>query len=104
MARLKQLYDYLAEVPSVFIDGVLYAIIGILAAVALTLNSDEAAKYIDPVVLFWFRSSIGWLNAGLLATKMYRSTQFADHQTAKKANGGTGHTAFLTKTETSTIK
>jgi hypothetical protein len=64
----------------IWTDGVLYA--GVAASGYLTgfFSSDDAAKYVDPMLLFWIKGSIGTVTAVLLAAKMYRSTAFADNK------------------------
>ena len=96
---------------SVTFDGGLYVYMGVSAAIIASLTSDGAAHYIDPKTLWFCQQIIGWSNAGALALKMYRSTQFA----ASKLNGNatqaqsaalgivhTGHTEFITKPQTET--
>ncbi len=77
------LYNRMASVPSVVIDGFLYVSIAVCGAIAVLLSSDEAYKYINPYWLFWSKGiNAVWL-AGTTALKMFRSTSYADHQTKK---------------------
>lgn len=86
-------------------DGWIYVIIAMCGAMEASFTSDEAAHYINPVLLFILKSSIAWVGAGSLALKMYRSTAFADYKTAKNGSYqqvpkpiSTGNTEILTKT------
>ena len=70
-----------------FIDGATYVLIAFCTAMSAAFGTDEAAKYISPVWLFWLRLIFNSFGASLLALKMYRSTGFADHKA--KQNGNT---------------
>lgn len=59
------------------LDGWLYVGVAFCAALTASLGSDEAVKYLSPAILFYGKSAIGAIGAGLLAGKMYRSTTFA---------------------------
>jgi len=90
---IKALSRYFSNVPPMFIDGALYACLGVVTFWQTFFGTDEAAKYIAPTELFWIKATIGTLAAFFLAVKLFRSTSFADHAAAKKANG----TEFLLK-------
>lgn len=94
---LKATADYLASLPSVFVDGLLYVLIALLGFLLVAFSTDDAAKYMPAYVLFWVKMGIGASNAVVAALKMYRSTQFSDHQAEKKRNG---HTQFLNRSDT----
>ena len=66
-------------------DMWLYAAIAFFAAWTAAFSSDEAAKFITAVVLFWVKPSCGAIGGTLLAIKMYRSTGFAKHLEKKEA-------------------
>lgn len=83
---IKGLATYLSTVPSVFIDGLTYVAIAFFGAWGVAFSSDEAAKFLDAFLLFWLKAACASLSGSLLALKMYRSTQFADHQQAKKGD------------------
>lgn len=65
---------------------------GITALMAMngTFGGDEAAKYIDPKVLFWLKSVAGWGALTLQVLKSFRSTSFAHNQDIKDAENITG--------------
>lgn len=72
----------------------LYCAIAFFTALSGGMSTDEAAKYISPVVLFWIRTVCTVSGATLLAAKMFLSTSYADYR-AKKAGssgGGSGDT------------
>lgn len=81
---VRMAYKYFSQIPSVFIDGGIYVCISVLTFLSMQFGSDEAAKYISATTLFWLKLIIGGSSAGFLAIKMFRSTQFAEHQQAKK--------------------
>ena len=87
--------NYFSSLPPVFVDGSLYVIIAILTALIAVLGSDDAAKYIAAQTLFWMKAVTNCLNAAAIALKMFRSTQFAEHQEEKRKSNG--NTQFLTK-------
>lgn len=89
---IRALANYLAGVPPVFLDGLLYALVVIFSFLQAQFGSDDAAKYISPMVLFWIKTIVGTLGAAALAIKLFRSTTFAEHQANKKAE-----TVFLTR-------
>lgn len=97
MKMLRAAANYFASVPAVFTDGLLYVLIAVLAFAQTAMASDDAAKYIPAEMLFWTKMTLGIANAAVVAIKMYRSTQFAEHQAEKKKNG---HTQFLNRTDT----
>ncbi len=80
-----------------FLDGLIYVFLAIFAFMQIAIASDEAAKYIAPMAIFYFKFILGTTNAGLLATKMYRSTAFADHKQQKQKEFDT---AFLIRQQT----
>jgi len=76
---------YFAGIPSVFIDGTLYALIAWLIFSQSYLGGDEAAKYISPSWKFWINYIVGGLGAFFGAIKMFRSTSYSDHQQKKES-------------------
>ena len=81
---IRGLAAYFAGVSPVFIDGLTYVMIALVGAIAAALSSDEAAKFIQPTMLFWGRTVCQSVGAALLALKMFRSTSFAEHIEEKK--------------------
>lgn len=63
------------------IDGWTYVAIAFFGAAAAAFGSDEAAKYIEPMYLFWLRTFCTIAGASFLALKMFRSTAYADSKT-----------------------
>ncbi len=59
-------------------DGWLYVGIGVCTALTNSFTTEAAAKFIEPLFLFYFNAYLSALNAGLLAAKMYRSTAYGD--------------------------
>jgi len=89
---LKNFSDWFANVPPMFIDGALYFALAIFQFLQIQLASDEAGKFMSLELLWYLKTFVGSAAAGLLAIKLFRSTQFATHMANKK-----GDTAFLTK-------
>lgn len=90
-------YNYftkLPPIPSTYIDGCLYVLIAVFGALLTTIGSDEAAKWVAPVWLFWLRTTASVMLAAVTALKMYRSTGFADHIEQKKTEA---ETVFINK-------
>ena len=71
--------DSLRNIPDVWIDCGLYIGMGLTSFWALFFGTDEAAKYIAAAPLFWLKCTVGTLDAGFLAAKLFRSTAFAGH-------------------------
>lgn len=69
--------------PVVF-DGIVYVLIQCLLVLSTQFGTDEAAKYISPVTLFWLKIGIAEGAAAVLAIKLFRSETYARY----KANGG----------------
>ncbi len=74
----------------VVIDGLIYSSIAFFTAWSIVFTTDDAAKYIAPVMLFWLRSICQALGVLLVTLKGFRSTSFAEHLDEKKSE-----TAFL---------
>lgn len=81
--------DFIASVPALFIDGTLYVCAGLFAFLLTQFGTDEAAKYVQPVALFWMKIAIGSMANTALNLKMFRSTAFSEYQARKKATGDT---------------
>ena len=90
-----QYFTKLPPVPSAYIDGFLYVSIAFWGALGTSMGSDEAAKWVPDVWLFWIRTFCGVNSAWLLALKMFRSTAFSDHQKEQKEKSG--DTTIITK-------
>ena len=73
------------------IDGSLYVGIAVFGAIIACINTDEAAKYLQPEILFWLRTTCSVCSASLLALKMYRSTGYAQSKVDKEQ----GHEATM---------
>lgn len=74
---------WLVNVPPVFIDGTLYTLVAMFVALQGIFSSEEAYKYVNAYALFWGKSVVSVLAAGLTALKMFRSTSYADHLKVK---------------------
>ncbi len=72
------------KLQSIHIDGALYVGIGFLTAIQGGFSTDDAAKYIAPATLWWVRTSVMGLLAGVAALKMFRSQAFSDYLKDKK--------------------
>lgn len=90
---IRALSTYFGSVPPVFTDGLLYVLIAIFGAVQGHLSLDDAAKWVNPQVLFWLKGGVLVCLTSVTAIKMYRSTSYSEHR-AKK-NGDT--TTFVAK-------
>ncbi len=63
---------------AVHIDFGLYIAIAVCSAFVAMFSSDDAAKYLNPALLWWIKNIFIVLGAGFLSAKMFRSTQFGD--------------------------
>lgn len=64
----------------------LYCLIAFCTGMSAALSTDDAAKYIQPVTLWWLRTAFGVFGAVCLAAKMFVSTTYAEFQ-ASRTNG-----------------
>lgn len=83
------------SIPPVVFDGLVYTAIAALNAFAAGIGSDEAAKFISPMPLFWMRLLSYVFAQTMLAVKMFRSTGYADYQ--KDVKEKSGNTTIVTK-------
>lgn len=88
---IQYLANYFKRVPPMFIDGLLYLLIGWFTFNQAYFGGDEAAKYIQPETKFWINWLIGSGAVICTSIKMFRSTAFAEHKQS------TGQTNFITK-------
>lgn len=88
---IKYLQNYFVSIPATFVDGFLYMCIAMFQFLQTAFASDEAGKYIDLEYLFYIKTFVGVIAAGLLSIKLYRSTGFAEHKRTKE------QTQFYTK-------
>lgn len=77
---IRSIAVYLTSIPPVFVDGTLYALVAMFGFLQAQFGSDDAAKYLSPVHLFWIKTVVGAMASVALAMKLYRSTSYADHQ------------------------
>ena len=89
---IRAIAKYFQGIPSMFIDGALYFLIAVFMFLQAQFGSDEAGKFIELEPLFWIKTFVGAVSAGLLAVKLFRSNEYAEHKRAKN-----GDTAFLNK-------
>lgn len=92
----------------VYVDGLLYVLIGLFGAMEATFNDDTAYKYFNPYVLYFCKNIIIWCLAIVSALKMFRSTTFSDHLEKQKVDlakqvGDTKTTVTETKTNETKI-
>ena len=80
---IRAMQKYFSGIQPVFIDGFLYAMIAVFAAMVASFNSEEAYKYIAPVLLYWLKQTSTWGLALVTAIKMFRSTTYSEHQVKK---------------------
>lgn len=71
-------------IPAAYIDGFLYCAIALFGFFSTSFGTDEAAKYVAPITLFWLRTVTGAASAAFLALKMFRSTTFSQHVEERK--------------------
>lgn len=76
-------------------DGVLMVMLAICPTAMAWICGDEAAKYISPVTIFYWKGSLSIFGVAVGALKAYRSMQFAQY----KLNGGAdpSHTEIQVK-------
>lgn len=80
---------YFAGVKPVWVDGTIYVLLALSAAVGLTFNNDDIYKYVTSVkFVFWTKNMNVWIGATLLAMKMFRSTSYSDHLESKVLTDG----------------
>ena len=72
-------------VPPVFTDGATFLLLALFTYLQAQFGSDEAAKYIAPMTLFWTKTIVGACASLCLALKLFRSTSYANHITGKAA-------------------
>lgn len=88
--------------PVVF-DGWIYVLIAFFGAAAATFATDDAAKYVDPPLLWAARNLCTAVSASLLALKMFRSTAYADFKATSKPVSDPTITPTETKPEPSKV-
>ncbi len=93
---LQRRIEGLIAIPAVVIDGTLYATWSALTALLAIFSGEESYKYINPYVLFWSKTILSTIVAGIGAVKMFRSTAYSDHQIQKKLVASSSET--FTKT------
>lgn len=76
------------------LDGIIYVLIQMLTVLSTQFGTDETAKYVDPVSLFWIKVIIGELSAGVLALKMYRSESYSNWKNKLRNGNGNGSHAL----------
>lgn len=81
---IKWTANYLAGIPPVFLDGLLYVLIAEFGFFQVYFGGDEAAKYIEPTTKFWLCGAIGAGAAACASLKMFRSTTYGEHVAAKE--------------------
>jgi hypothetical protein len=82
---IKWASKYFGSIPAVFIDGMLYALLGLFIFLQSYISSDEALKHISEGARWWTLLVVGCCATLVGAIKMFRSTAFSDHQEQKKA-------------------
>lgn len=83
---IRALSNYFGQVSPVFIDGFLYMLIAVFGAIQGYLSLDDAAKWVNPQILFWMKGVAIVCLTSVTSIKMFRSTSFAEYQ--RKKNGG----------------
>lgn len=66
-------------VQPVFLDGALWVIIAMGQAAIGRLGSEDAYKYIDPILLYWVKFGVEIVTQGATGLKMFRSTSYSKH-------------------------
>ena len=90
---LRRFVNYIQRpppIPAAYIDGTLYVLIALFSALSGVCGSDEAAKWISPVALFYARSFVVVTSACVVALKLFRSTSFAEHRAGIKSQEAPG--------------
>ncbi len=70
----------LIAIPSMYIDGLIVFLVAGLTSLSLGFTNDDAYKYVNPVLLYWLKLSIGSTASGLVALQSFRNNVFADHR------------------------
>lgn len=98
---LNWIQNKFGNVKPVVIDGFLYVVIAVCGTITAIMTSDEIYKYVNPYCVFYGKAVNEILTAGSTALKMYRSTSYADHTAAKKAQNDlqTGNTTTINKSD-----
>lgn len=100
LKRIKQSFE---GVPAIYIDGALYSGIIIFGFLLSYFSSDEAEKWVSPIVLFYIKGFVGLWSAWFAGMKMFRSNAYSQHQEEKKI--ASGQTEVFTRAEsTTTVK
>lgn len=81
---LPKAQDYMMAIRPVTIDGLIVTFLGGFIYSQSYLASEEAFKYVEPYLLFWFKYGFGLGAAVLIALKSFRSTEYANHLQQKK--------------------
>jgi len=82
----KALNWLIGDLKPVHLDGMLYILIAVFAAMQITLTSDEVYKYANPYFVFYTKAVVGCCGAAVGALKMFRSNSYAEH---RKETGNT---------------
>ena len=83
---MRAFQSYLRKQPPLskaYLDGWLYVSLAFFQAATAAMGSDEAAKWVDAMFLFWVRTFTGLISASLLALKMFLSTSYGDAKAAE---------------------
>jgi len=75
--------------PPIILDGAIVVILSMLVWWNTQLGLDEAAKFIEPFVLWKLKICVGISAQGLLALKFFRSTGYAAYRDSKKSQDNT---------------
>ena len=67
-----------------FIDGLLLMVSAFLTAWLTYISTEEAYKYVNPVVLFWIKVGFGSSSSAIQALVAFRNKQFAEYLKGKQ--------------------
>lgn len=81
-----KLIKTLATIPPVFTDGFLLCLSSFCAAILTYLATEEAYKYVYPVILFWLKVTLGSTSSTISALVAFRSKVYSQHLQQVKAD------------------
>lgn len=81
-----KLLKTLTTIPPVFTDGFLLVLSSFCAAILTYMATEEAYKYVNPILLFWLKVALGSTSSSISALVAFRSKVYTQHQQQVKAD------------------
>ena len=79
------------------IGFILYAVMLMSGASLAVLSTEDAAKFVEPKLLFYLRGAISVINVASTGLKAYTSDAYSKWKDAKRNGIKTGDTDFINK-------